>query len=262
MITLMTDFGYKDIFVGAIKGVIYGINPDAHVVEITHGITPHSVTEAALRLNEYFRYYPMRTIHVVVVDPGVGSARRPLLVEVDGHIFIGPDNGVFTKIIQTKEETMQVRHITATHYFLPPKGNTFHGRDVFAPVAAWISKGVHIENLGDVIEDYEMLDLPAPKIEGDQINGEVVYSDSFGNAVTNITTTEIDKLRESKPGSALRVMLKGGQTDVKDYFEQGNDKRPHGLINSSGNLEVFYYMGDATTLLKIRPGDQVSVKAA
>jgi S-adenosylmethionine hydrolase len=262
MITMMTDFGYKDVFVGAIKGVIYGINPDAQIVEITHGITPHGVKEAALRLNEYFRYYPARTIHIVVVDPGVGSDRRPLLVECDGHMFIGPDNGVFTKVIQSSAETRQVRHITASHYFLPPRGNTFHGRDVFAPVAAWISKGVKIENLGEVIEDYTMLDLPAPKIEGGQIDGEVIYSDSFGNAVTNITSAEIEKIKESKPEGALRVMLKGGQTDVKDYFEQGNDKRPHGLINSSGNLEVFYYMGNATALLKIKPGDQVSVKVA
>jgi S-adenosylmethionine hydrolase len=260
MITLMTDFGYKDIFVGAIKGVIYGINPEAQIVEITHGVTPHNVVEASMRLNEYFNYYPMRTIHIVVVDPGVGSDRRPLLVECDGHYFIGPDNGVFTKVIQSSEETMQVRHITAEHYFIPPKGNTFHGRDVFAPVAAWLSKGTRIDSLGDVIEDYKLLDLPAPAIKGGQINGEIIYSDSFGNAITNITSKEIEQIKKSKPEGSLRVILKGGQTDMKDYFEQGNDKRPHGLINSSGNVEIFYYMGNATTLLKLKPGDQVSVK--
>jgi S-adenosylmethionine hydrolase len=260
MITLMTDFGYKDIFVGAIKGVIYGINPEAQIVEITHGVTPHNVVEASMRLNEYFRYYPMRTIHIVVVDPGVGSERKPLLVECDGHHFIGPDNGVFTKVIQSSEETMQVRHITAEHYFIPPKGNTFHDRDVFAPVAAWLSKGMRIDSLGDVIEDYKLLDLPAPAIEGGQVNGEVIYSDSFGNAITNITSKEIEQIKESKPEGSLRVILKGGKTDMKDYFEQGNDKRPHGLINSSGNVEIFYYMGNATTLLKLKPGDQVSVK--
>jgi S-adenosylmethionine hydrolase len=260
MITLMTDFGYKDIFVGAIKGVIYGINPDAHIVEITHGVTRHNVTEAAMRLNEYFRYYPMRTIHIVVVDPGVGSDRRPITLECDRHYFIGPDNGVFTKVIQSSQETMQVRHITAEHYFLPHKGNTFHGRDVFAPVAAWLSKGTRIDSLGDAIDDYKLLDLPALSIEGNQVNGEVIYSDSFGNAITNITQAEIDKIRESKPEGSLQVLLKGGQTDVKDYFEQGNDKRPHGLINSSGNVEIFFYMGNATRLLKLTPGDQVSVK--
>jgi S-adenosylmethionine hydrolase len=260
MITLMTDFGYKDIFVGAIKGVIYGINPEAQIVEITHGVTPHNVVEASMRLNEYFNYYPMRTIHIVVVDPGVGSDRRPLLVECDGHYFIGPDNGVFTKVIQSSEETMQVRHITAEHYFIPPKGNTFHGRDVFAPVAAWLSKGTRIDSLGDVIEDYKLLDLPAPTIEGGQVNGEIIYSDSFGNAITNITSKEIGQIKESKPEGSLQVLLKGGKTDMKDYFEQGNDKRPHGLINSSGNVEIFYYMGNATQLLKLKPGDEVSVK--
>jgi S-adenosylmethionine hydrolase len=260
MITLMTDFGYKDIFVGAIKGVIYGINPEARIVDITHGVTRHNVTEAAIRLNEYFKYFPMRTIHIVVVDPGVGSGRRPIFVECDGHNFIGPDNGVFTKVIQSSEETMQVRHITAEHYFIPPQGNTFHGRDVFAPVAAWVSKGTRIDSLGDIIEDYTLLDLPSPTIEGSQVNGEVLYSDSFGNAITNITQAEIDKIMESKPDGSLRVILKGGKTDVKDYFEQGNDKRPHGLINSSGNVEIFFYMGNATRLLKLTPGDEVSVK--
>jgi S-adenosylmethionine hydrolase len=131
---------------------------------------------------------------------------------------------------------------------------------VFAPVAAWISKGVRLDSLGEVIEDYALLDLPAPAVEGEQVNGEVIYSDSFGNAITNITSAEIDKVRESKPDGKLRILLKGGQTDVKDYFEQGNDKRPHGLINSSGNLEIFYYMGNATAMLKLKPGDQVSLK--
>ncbi len=260
MITLMTDFGYKDSFVGAMKGVIYGINPDVNVVDITHGVTRHSIAEAAMRLSEYFKYYPMKTIHIVVVDPGVGSGRRPIFVECDGHYFIGPDNGVFTKVIQSSEETMQIRHITAKHYFLPEKGNTFHGRDVFAPVAAWVSKGTRIDSLGEVIEDYKLLDMPAPVIDGGQVNGAVIYSDSFGNAITNITRAEIDKIRESKPDGSLRVILKGGQTDMKDYFEQGNDKRPHGLLNSSGYLEIFFYMSSATHLLKLKPGDEISVK--
>ncbi len=260
MITLMTDFGYKDIFVGAIKGVIYGINPDAKVVDITHGITRHNVKEAALRLNEYFRYFPHGTIHVVVVDPGVGSPRRPILVECDGHYFIGPDNGVFTKVIKSSQETMMVRHITASHYFIPPRGNTFHGRDVFAPVAAWLSKGTRIDSLGDAIEDYMLIDLPEPRVEGSQATGEVIYSDGFGNAVTNITAEDIERVRETKPGGPVRVLLKGGQTDMVEYFEQGNDRRPHGIINSSGYLEIFLYQGDVTEFLKLKPGEPVSVR--
>ncbi len=262
MITLMTDFGYKDIFVGAIKGVIMGIDPDAKIVDITHGITPHAVKEASMRLNEFYRYFPLKTIHLVVVDPGVGSDRRPIFVECDGHYFIGPDNGVFTKVIQSRKETMQVRHITSSHYFIQPKGKTFHGRDIFAPVAAWVSKGTRIDSLGEPIEDYEMLDLPLPKIEDGQLNGEVIYSDSFGNAITNITAEDIEKLTEAKPGAALRVLLKGGQTDMKEYFAQGADKRPHGIINSSGNLEIFLFSSNATEFLKLKPGDQVTVKVA
>lgn len=262
MITLMTDFGYKDVFVGAMKGVIYGINPEARVIDITHGITPHNIKEAAMRLNEYFRYFPERSIHMVVVDPGVGTERRPIFVECDGHYFVGPDNGVFTKVINSSQETLQVRHITASHYFIPPKGNTFHGRDIFAPVAAWVAKGTRMDSLGEVIEDYKLIDLPEPTIEGNQVNGEVVYYDSFGNAITNITAEDIEKLRETKPDGTLRIILKGGQTDIKENFEQGSDKRPHGLLNSSGNLEIFIYLGNASEFLKLKPGDQVSVKVA
>jgi len=261
MITLMTDFGYKDIFAGAMKGVILSINPDARIVDITHGITSHSVKEAAFRLGEYFRYFPMRTIHIVVVDPGVGSGRRPIFVECDGHYFIGPDNGVFTRVIGATRETLQARHITASHYFIPPKGNTFQGRDVFAPVAAWVSKGTRIDSLGELIEDYKLIDFPVPAVEGSQVNGEVIYTDSFGNAVTNITVEDIEKIKAARPGGSLRVLLKGGQTDIKDYFEQGNDRRPHGLMNSSGHLELFIYMGNAEEFLKLKPGEQVSVRA-
>jgi S-adenosylmethionine hydrolase len=261
MITLMTDLGQKDIFVGAMKGVIINTNPDVRIVDITHGISPQNVMEAALKLNEYFRYYPMRTIHVVVVDPGVGSERRPIIVQCDGHSFVGPDNGVFSKVISSSEETLQVCHITSEHYFLPPKGNTFHGRDIFASVAAWLSKGVRIESLGDLIDDYTLLDIPAPSdVEDNQINGQVLYSDGFGNAATNITIEDIEKLKGLKPGGSLKVLLKGGQTDIKEYFAQGAERRPHGLINSSGNLEIFIYMSNATAALKIKPGDEVSVK--
>lgn len=261
IITLMTDFGYRDVFVGAMKGVIYGIEPGARVVDVSHGITRHRVKEAALRLHECFGYFPRGTVHVVVVDPGVGSPRRPILVECDGHLFVGPDNGVFTKVIESSRETVSVRHITASHYFIRPRGNTFHGRDVFAPVAAWLSKGTRIDSLGDPIEDFVRIELPEPRVEGGQATGEVIYSDGFGNAVTNITSGDIEMVREARPGAPLRVLIKGGQTDMKDYFEQGDDRRPHGIINSSGYLEIFLYQGDVTGFLKLKPGEPVSVKA-
>ncbi|MEJ2313399.1 MAG: SAM-dependent chlorinase/fluorinase [Nitrospirota bacterium] len=261
IITLTTDFGYKDVFAGAMKGVIYGINPDVRVVDVSHGITRHSVMEAALRLHEFFGYFPRGTIHVVVVDPGVGSPRRPILLECDDHLFLGPDNGVFSKVIWESRETVSVRHITSSHYFIEPRGSTFHGRDVFAPVAAWLSKGTRIDSLGDTIEDFVRLDLPEPRVEGGQATGEVIYSDGFGNAVTNITAADIEMVRETKPGAPVRVFLKGGQTDMKDYFEQGNDRRPHGIINSSGYLEIFLYQGDVTAFLKLRTGEPVSVRA-
>ncbi len=261
MITLTTDFGYKDPYAGIMKGVILGLKPDARIVDITHGITPHNIREAALKLAEAFRYFPQRTVHVVVVDPGVGSERRPIAVECDNHFFVGPDNGVFTKVIAERQETLQVRHITSSHYFLPPQGRTFHGRDIFAPVAAYMERGTRMESLGEPIDDYLSLELPSPTVKGHIVQGEVMYSDGFGNAVTNIRLEDLEAVKAAKPGGRLRVLLKGGQTDLKEHFKDGDDGKPHAHVNSSSYLEVFVYMRDATRLLKIAPGDKVTVMA-
>ncbi|MFY9554169.1 MAG: SAM-dependent chlorinase/fluorinase, partial [Blastocatellia bacterium] len=152
LITITTDFGEADYFVPAMKGVIYGINPDAEVVDLTHLIPPHDIYAAAFTLMCCYRDFPRNTIHLVVVDPGVGSARRPIMVMVDGYNFVGPDNGVFSYIYQ-REQVNRVVHFTTEHYFRRPVSNTFHGRDVFAPCAAYVSKLVDWQKMGDEISD-------------------------------------------------------------------------------------------------------------
>ena len=151
IITLTTDFGLRDSFVASMKGVILGINPDVHLVDISHDIAPHDLEEAAFTVDASYRYFPKGTVHVVVVDPGVGSGRRPILVATDRYSFIGPDNGVFSLVFQ-QAERLKVHQITAERYFLPNPGPTFHGRDIFAPAAAWLTKGVSPGDFGAELE--------------------------------------------------------------------------------------------------------------
>ena len=161
IITLTTDFGLSDHLVGTMKGVILNINPAAHIVDINHNVAPFDILDGALTIANAYRYFPPRTIHVVIVDPGVGTERRPLLVSGEKQYFIAPDNGVLSTIFE--RESCTVRHITAEHYFLNPVSPTFHGRDVFAPTAAWLSKAWQTEAFGEEITDYVRFSMPKPK---------------------------------------------------------------------------------------------------
>ena len=260
LITLTSDFGYRDPFVGIMKGVILSINPSANIIDITHGISPQNIMEAAFAIETSFASFPHKTIHVVVVDPGVGSVRRPILVTTDYHYFIGPDNGVFSRIYNSRHETLSVIHITAEHYFLPGRSSTFHGRDVFAPIAAWLSKGINVMNFGDPITDYVNIRLPAPVMSKENtIEGEVIYVDIFGNTITNIQTQQINELRAIKPGGKMKVVVKGEDVAVKKYYSQAEDKSLYSLINSFGYLELFVRNSSASSDFGITVGDKVSV---
>jgi S-adenosylmethionine hydrolase len=162
IITLTTDFGLNDHFVGTMKGVILGINPDAEIVDICNSVQSFDILEGALTIAQSYRYFPVDTINMVIVDPGVGSARRPILVTTEKHRFIAPDNGVLS-LVYDREERISVRHITSEHYFLQPTSKTFHGRDIFAPIAAWLSKGLDAAKFGDEITDYARFTMPRPK---------------------------------------------------------------------------------------------------
>lgn len=260
LITLTSDFGHKDPFVGIMKGTILNINPPARIMDITHGITPHDVSEAALVIAESYSYFPPKTIHVVVVDPEVGSGRRPILAVTDDYIFIGPDNGVFTAVFASQKETLDVRCITAEHYFLPKRGSTFHGRDVFAPVAAWLSRGVSVSNMGESITDYVTIDLPSSARTGGVIEGSVVFVDHFGNAMTNIRQEDIDSLISSNPSGRLDISLSGNQATLRTHYLEGREKELSGVINSYGRLEFFLYKASAAKAIGIGVGDPVTVR--
>ncbi len=260
LITLTTDFGYKDPFAGIMKGIILSINPGARIVDITHDITPQKVLEAAFTLEMSFRSFPHNTIHVVVVDPGVGSGRRPLVAATDNHYFVGPDNGVFSRIYELSE-SLQVVNVTAEHYFLPRKSSTFHGRDVFAPVAAWLSRGINISKFGDVISDYVTLHMPAlmsPK--ENSIEGEVIYIDRFGNLMTNIDADKIDDLKGNNAGGNLKIVIKSMEAPFKRYYSEAENKKLCSLINSFGHLELFVNGGSASSDFDIRVGEKVGIE--
>jgi S-adenosylmethionine hydrolase len=259
IITLTTDFGYKDPFIGIMKGVILNINPVVQIVDITHGISPQNVIEAALSIEMSFTAFPHKTIHVIVVDPGVGSSRRPILVVTDYHYFVGPDNGVFSQIFNLTER-LTVIHITSEHYFMPQRSSTFHGRDIFAPVAAWLSRGINVSNFGDTITDYVTIPVPLPAMPAkNTIEGNVIYIDHFGNAITNIQSQKINDLLKNNPNGKLKVLFKGIEAPPKDYYSQAVDNGLYSLINSFNYLELFVNKGSANSNFGITVGEKVNV---
>jgi S-adenosylmethionine hydrolase len=259
LLTLTTDFGYKDPFAGIMKGVMLSINPAVQIIDITHNISPQNVLETAFTLDMGYNSFPHKTIHVVVVDPGVGSERRPILVVTDYHYYIGPDNGIFSRIY-SMSETLAVYHLTAEHYFSPQRSSTFHGRDVFAPAAAWFSKGIDAAKFGDRISDYVTLQLPVPTMTTENTaEGEIIYIDRFGNLMTNIGVKNIKDLISSTGKKNLIVEMRGMEVPLKKFYSAGEGKKLSCLINSFGYLELFVNKGNASENFGMTAGEKVSM---
>jgi S-adenosylmethionine hydrolase len=260
VITLTTDFGYEDPFVGVMKGVILKINPGAEIVDITHGIRPHDIREAAFTIGSSYRFFPDDTIHIVVVDPGVGSQRRPIMVLTEHHYFIGPDNGVFTHIYNAPHDILDVVHITAGHYFLLSHSPTFQGRDVFGPIAAYLSRGVGMLKFGEPITDYQKIDLPAPFITPEGVlQGEVIHIDRFGNAITNITEADMEKIGSATAGGELKILFRESEVPLKKFYSDASTGSLCCLWNSSGYLELFTDRGSAAAKYNMSPGEPVKI---
>jgi hypothetical protein len=263
IITLTTDFGLKDPFAGLMKGVILGINPKAKITDITHYIERHNIFEASQALSMSYHFFPPTTIHLAVVDPGVGGKRRPILVTTDSHYFIGPDNGIFTSIFnKTEDQYLKVFHITASHYFLPMSGSTFHGRDIFAPVAAWLSKGVDSYKFGEEIKDYVTISSPKPDISEGTISGEVVSIDNFGNVITNITKEDMTMVNPIDSRDKFKIYYNENQMPLVNFYSENESSAASAIINSFGHLEIFVYKENASSRLNIKIGDKVSVRLA
>jgi len=258
IVTLTSDYGTRDAFAASMKGVIYKVNPLAQIVDITHEINPQDVWEAAYTLNIACNFYPNGTVHLAVVDPGVGSGRRPIIVVTENYYFVGPDNGIFTLIYQSAERIM-VHHITAAHYFLPNPGPTFHGRDIFAPVAGALAKGIPAGNFGDEITDFIKLTVPVPKTAQNTIEGHVVHIDRFGNLITNIAYKLIQALlpESGEPGD-IQISVAGKDIKgLKKYYAEATPGEQGAIFNSSGTLEIFMFKQNARTALSAKRGDAV-----
>ncbi len=257
MITLLTDFGSQDYFVPAVKGVILSLHPQAKIVDLTHEIPAQDIRVAAFTLGACYQAFPAGTIHLAVVDPGVGSARRAIVVEAGNHFFVGPDNGLFS-FAYARETAVRVFQATRAEYFRQPVSATFHGRDVFAPLAAWLAKGIAPEDLGAVIHDYVHLPLPAPQRVNDHILGEVLHLDCFGNCITNLTANEL-QLEQVTARTRLRLAEREVQRFGTHFTQATNAEELLAYLGSAGYWEIALWQDSAANKLQIRRGAAIQL---
>lgn len=256
VIALLTDFGTRDHYVAAMKGVVLDLCPEATLVDITHEIPPHDVETAALELSACYRYFPAGTIFLVVVDPGVGSARKGLAAEAGDYRFVAPDNGVLSLVFDDIKPR-RTADLTTRRYARATVSRTFEGRDRFAPAAGWLARGLEVSALGRPVSDWQRLSLPHPVVNGDRLSGQVVRVDRFGNLVTNIDRRLFDQFRHERP---VDIAIDGREVErlVATYAEA-----PEGaicaLFGSSEHLELAVNGGSAAELLGFSRGTPVHV---
>jgi S-adenosyl-L-methionine hydrolase (adenosine-forming) len=257
VIAFLTDFGTRDHYAGTMKGVVIGICPDATLVDVTHDIAPHDVMDGALQLAATYRYFPVGTIFVAVVDPGVGSSRRGLAADVGDFRFVAPDNGVLTAVFR-EAPPKRVVELTERRYARPTVSRTFEGRDRFAPAAAWLAKGIQLTAFGRNVTDYRQIDLPAPVDAGDRLEGMVLHVDRFGNLVTNIDR----KLFERFVGTHTIELAAGGHPvrRVVTTYAEIQAGEVCGLFGSSDHLEFAANAGSAAEALQLSRGASVTVR--
>jgi len=242
IITLTTDFGLADPYVGVMKGVILGIAPDVQIVDITHQVPSYDVIETAAVLSSAYQYFPPETVHIVVVDPGVGSPRRPIAAASDGHVFVAPDNGVLSFVL---DKAAAVYHITNERLFRHPLSSTFHGRDIFAPVAAHLAQGTPITSVGARITDPARKPYPGPC---------VLRIDKFGNIITNLRPEDL------RPGSSIRI---GGVSisRLRQTFAEADPGELCAIVGSTGFIEIILNQGSAAETLKVASGAEIEVES-
>jgi S-adenosylmethionine hydrolase len=272
IITLTTDFGYDDAYVAAVKGAILSINPEATIIDISHSIEPQNILQAAFILSAAYRYFPKQTIHMAIVDPGVGSERQGIILKTPSALFIAPDNGILSYIIDDlspvesrslTENThdlkeivfktgLEVVAITDPRFWRHPVSPTFHGRDIFAPVAAGLSLGISPYEFGERINSLHVLSIPKPSLDPEgNLVGRVLHVDRFGNLITNIKSNDL-------PGKDVMIDVAGYRIQgISDYYAQ--NKGVMALVGSSGYLEVSLREGSACDFLGTIVGDEIKV---
>ena len=258
IITLTTDFGLADGYVGTMKGVILGIDPTATIVDISHHIAPQAVREAAYTLYAAVPYFPQGTIHVVVVDPGVGSQRRAIALRTPQATFVAPDNGVLTYVM-VREKVEEIVDLTNARYHLSPVSHTFHGRDIFAPAAAHLAQGISLAELGQPLTEIVTFPLPRPQVgpEG-TIVGQVIHIDRFGNLIMSIKSKDLADHPLLREGI---IQIKGQSIrGIANNYAEGTPGKLLALIGSSDHLEIAVSCGSASQALEAKVGDEVLLK--
>jgi len=253
-ITLMTDFGLADGFVGMMKGVIYNVNPRATIIDISHDISSQDISEAAFLLGASYRYFPKGSVHVVVVDPGVGSQRRAVAVETEDYYFVAPDNGVLTWAL-AQEKSVKSVELTNSAYFLDEISDTFHGRDIFAPVAAHLSSGVGINDLGVEIDSLIEISRFEPEVAQSGIKGHIIHVDRFGNLITDVPRrlfrTVVSDHQFSIELAGIRLR------EISRSYRDVTAGEALAIFNSFGNLEIAVNQGNAANVLRVQKGSDV-----
>jgi len=259
IVTLTSDFGLNDHFVGNIRGVILDIVPEAQIVDICHAVQAFDVLDGAITIAQAYSYFPNGTVHMVIVDPGVGTARRPILLSTERHTFVAPDNGVLS-MIYAREERVRVCHVTAEHYFLQPVSNTFHARDIFAPVAAYLAKGVEPGKFGEEVTDFVRFNAPKPKpVDEKTWRGVVLKVDRFGNLITNITPQDVPVLFQSAPPPFKIAAGKREITEIHSSYAEGAPNEVFGILGSMGYLEIAANRAAAAQIVGAGKGSEVNV---
>jgi S-adenosylmethionine hydrolase len=259
VVTFTTDFGLQDPFVGIMHGVVLGIHHETQIVDVSHSVASYDVLDGAWTIAQAYRFFPPRTVHVVVVDPGVGSARRPILAESDDYIFVAPDNGVLS-LVEARESRFTVRHITADRYFLQPVSQTFHGRDIFSPVAGWLSKGVDPSEFGPEITDYVRVQLPVVEhVAAHSLRGAVIKVDKFGNLITNLSELDVAPILGVTP-PRFELLISGASiTRISSSYATGGEDEVFAIIGSSGYLEIAARQASAAQKLQAGVGTPVGL---
>ncbi len=261
IISLMTDFGIKDGNVGVMKGVMWNITPDVQISDLSHMVTAQNVVEASLILFRSTPFFPAGTVHVVVVDPGVGTARRPMAAQIGNQYFVGPDNGIITMWLEKAKlngDSVQFVHLTNQRYWLPNVSHVFHGRDIFAPVGAHLAGGAALHELGKFFDDPVILNLPKPESLKNGWQGEIIHIDHFGNLATNIRDEHLINRLDKKSEFVVKIKKEEINGLVNTFGE-----KPTGdlvaLIGSTGNLVISVVNGNAATTLQSKVGETVSL---
>jgi S-adenosylmethionine hydrolase len=259
IVTLLTDFGMQDPFVGIMKGIILGLCPEAGVVDLCHEVRPFDIRGASFLLQSAVGCFPEGAIHLAVVDPGVGAERRPILAEIDGRLFVAPDNGILGYPMASGRRCV-VRQLSATEFWRHPVSASFHGRDIFAPVAGHLAAGVSLERFGPIVHDPVRLEIPCPTMDASgAVRGQVVWIDRFGNCITNIARSDVEALASRGTGPIRVLVGKRRSGLLVSCFSGAGAGGCGAIVGSTDYVELFCNQGKFSRQWRVKVGDPIGL---